>query len=55
MVLISVLVVNACNGLNTSAWTGWVFFAVTIGPLLSWLFTIVYSAISPGRFVTKVL
>jgi len=48
------MVVNAFNGLNTSAWTGWVFFAVLIGPILIWLFTVVYSDISPGWFYVAV-
>jgi phospholipid-translocating ATPase len=40
MVIAAVMVVNAFNGLNTYAWTGWVFFAVLIGPVLVWLFTV---------------
>lgn len=33
---------SAClfNGLNTNVWTGWVFFAVFIGIILLWLFTV---------------
>jgi len=40
--------------MNTYAWTGWVFFAVLIGPVLVWLFTVVYSDISPGWFYVAV-
>jgi len=54
MVIATVMVVNAFNGLNTNAWTGWVFFAVLIGPVLVWLFTVVYSDISPGWFYVAV-
>ena len=34
------MVANAFNGLNTAAWTGWVFFAVLIGPILIWAYTV---------------
>jgi len=54
MVIAAVMVVNVFNGLNTFAWTGWVFFAVSIGPILVWLFTVVYSDISPGWFYVTV-
>ncbi|KII88208.1 hypothetical protein PLICRDRAFT_175835 [Plicaturopsis crispa FD-325 SS-3] len=54
MVLAAVFAANFTNGLNTHVWTGWVFFAVFIGILLIWLFTVVYSAISPGWFYTDV-
>ncbi|KZT35488.1 phospholipid-translocating P-type ATPase [Sistotremastrum suecicum HHB10207 ss-3] len=54
MVISAVMVVNAFNGLNTYAWSGWVWFAVLIGPVLVWLFTVVYSAIAPGWFYTDV-
>jgi len=49
-------VTTAClfNGLNTNVWTGWVFFAVFIGILLLWLFTLVYNSISPGWFITDI-
>lgn len=40
MVIATVMVVNLFNGMNTSAWTNWVFFAVSIGPILVWLFTV---------------
>ena len=40
MVVGAVMVANAFNGLNTAAWTGWVVFAVTIGPILIWAYTV---------------
>ncbi|KIM33227.1 hypothetical protein M408DRAFT_61361 [Serendipita vermifera MAFF 305830] len=52
MVLATVIIVNLFNGLNTAAWTGWVFFAVSLGIVLVWVFTAVYSTIRPGWFVT---
>ncbi|KAK0496771.1 phospholipid-translocating ATPase [Armillaria luteobubalina] len=54
MVFSAVIVANLYNGLNTNVWTGWVFFAVFIGIILLWLYTVVYNAISPGWFVTLV-
>ncbi|KIJ69189.1 hypothetical protein HYDPIDRAFT_144965 [Hydnomerulius pinastri MD-312] len=54
MVFAAVITVSLFNGLNTNVWTGWVFFAVLLGIVLLWLFTIVYSAISPGWFVTDI-
>ena len=40
MVISTVMAVNAFNGLNTSAWTGWVWFAVLFGVVLVWGFTV---------------
>ena len=40
MVLATVMIVNLFNGLNTHAWTGWVFFAVSFGIVLVWGFTV---------------
>ncbi|KAJ3516647.1 hypothetical protein NLJ89_g988 [Agrocybe chaxingu] len=54
MVFSAVLTANTFNGLNTSAWTGWVFFAVFIGNVLVYVYTAVYNSISPGWFVTPV-
>ncbi|PPQ86909.1 hypothetical protein CVT25_009795 [Psilocybe cyanescens] len=54
MAFAAVFAANFYNGLNTSAWTGWVFFAVFIGDLLVVVYTAVYNAISPGWFVTPV-
>ena len=40
MVFSAVFTANFFNGLNTSAWTGWVFFAVFIGDVLVWIYTV---------------
>lgn len=40
MVFSAVIVANLFNGLNTNVWTGWVFFAVSIGIILLWLYTV---------------
>ncbi|CAE6428267.1 hypothetical protein ACGC1H_000702 [Rhizoctonia solani] len=52
MVVATVMCVNAFNGLNTRAWTGWVWFAVTIGVILVWAYTAIYSLIRPSAFYT---
>ncbi|EJD02206.1 phospholipid-translocating P-type ATPase [Fomitiporia mediterranea MF3/22] len=54
MVLSAVMVANMYNGLNTAAWTGWVFFALFIGIVLVWAYTAIYSIISPGWFYVPV-
>jgi len=54
MAIAAVMVANLFSGLNIDAWTGWVYFAVAFGPILIWLFTIVYSVISPSSFYTGV-
>ncbi|GAA96668.1 uncharacterized protein L969DRAFT_97024 [Mixia osmundae IAM 14324] len=50
----AVIALNMYNGLNTHAWTGWVVFALLVGPVLVLAFTAVYSAISPGWISTDV-
>lgn len=40
MVIAAVLTANLFNGLNTNVWTGWVFFAVAIGNVLVWIYTV---------------
>lgn len=52
MVVATVMAVNAFNGLNTRAWTGWVWFAVSIGVVLVWAYTAIYSLIKPSSFYT---
>ncbi|KAJ7907347.1 hypothetical protein B0H13DRAFT_2332504 [Mycena leptocephala] len=54
MVIAAVLSANLFNGLNTNVWTGWVFFAVFLGIVLVWVYTALYSLISPGWFHTPV-
>ena len=36
----AVFAANCFNGLNTSAWTVWVFFSVFIGEVLVWVYTV---------------
>ena len=40
MVIAAVLTANFFNGLNTNVWTGWVFFAVSIGNALILIYTV---------------
>jgi len=40
MAITAVMVANLFNGLNTNVWTGWVFFAVFVGIVLVWLYTV---------------
>ena len=40
MAIAAVLTANLCNGLNTSVWTGWVFFATFLGVVLVWIYTV---------------
>jgi len=52
MVLAAVIVADLFNGLNTNVWTAWVFFTTFIGIILVWVYTAVYSAISPGTLAS---
>jgi len=52
MAISAVMVACLYNGLNTSVWTAWVFFAVFIGIILVWIYTALYSIVSPGWFAT---
>ncbi|KZT02376.1 phospholipid-translocating P-type ATPase [Laetiporus sulphureus 93-53] len=54
MAISAVTTANLFNGLNTAAWTGWVFFAVALGIVLVWAYTAIYSAITPSWFVSPV-
>ncbi|KAH9832873.1 phospholipid-translocating P-type ATPase [Rhodofomes roseus] len=54
MAISAVTAANLFNGMNTHAWTGWVFFAVALGLVLVWAYTGIYSAITPGWFATPV-
>ncbi|KAF9053140.1 phospholipid-translocating ATPase [Panaeolus papilionaceus] len=53
MALAGVLVANMFTGFTATAWTYWLLFAVTIGIIVQWVFTIIYSLISPGYAVTR--
>ncbi|KAF7986654.1 hypothetical protein HWV62_26488 [Athelia sp. TMB] len=52
MAIAAVLTANLYNGLNTTAWTGWIWFATFLGIVLVWLYTAIYSVVSPGWFAT---
>jgi phospholipid-translocating ATPase len=47
MVFGAVFAANFFNGLNTNAWTGWVFFATFIGDALLWVYTVSFTWRSP--------
>lgn len=55
MVIGAILVCNAFHGISIHAWTGWVWFAVLVGPVLGLLFTLVYGALPPNTLITNVL
>ncbi|KAF9469387.1 phospholipid-translocating ATPase [Collybia nuda] len=52
MAISAVMVANIFTGFNATAWTAWVFFAVFVGIVIVWAFTIIYSLIAPGYAVT---
>jgi len=52
MAICAALVANLFTGFNSTAWTAWLFFAVSIGLIVQWLFTVIYSALSPTFTVT---
>ncbi len=55
MVFSAVFTANLFNGLNTTAWTAWVFFAVFIGGALLWVYTVrnlIDSVVTPLRRIT---
>ncbi|KAL4247497.1 Phospholipid-transporting ATPase [Abortiporus biennis] len=54
MAVAAVMTATLFNGMNTSTWTGWVFFALGIEIVLIWAYTAIYSAITPGWFATPV-
>ncbi|RDB22221.1 putative phospholipid-transporting ATPase C24B11.12c [Hypsizygus marmoreus] len=53
MAIAGVMVADIFTGLSATAWTAWLFFAVFIGIFIVWMFTIIYSLISPGYAVTS--
>jgi phospholipid-translocating ATPase len=40
MVIGAVMVANVFTGLYTESWNGWVWFAVALGPILIWVYTV---------------
>ncbi|KAG6810123.1 hypothetical protein H0H92_013221 [Tricholoma furcatifolium] len=53
MAVVAVMIADIYTGFNSFAWSAWIFFAVFVGILVVWLFTIIYSALSPGYEVTN--
>ncbi|KAF9449587.1 phospholipid-translocating P-type ATPase [Macrolepiota fuliginosa MF-IS2] len=51
----AVFAANFFNGLETSAWTAWVFFAVIIGGAVMWVYTAIYNAIAPNSWYTSLV
>ncbi|KAJ2928030.1 hypothetical protein H1R20_g9061, partial [Candolleomyces eurysporus] len=52
MAMVGVMVANIYVGLNATAWTAWLFFAVFIGIVIVWVFSVVYAAIEPSYAAT---
>ncbi|KZP18285.1 phospholipid-translocating ATPase [Athelia psychrophila] len=52
MAISAVLAANLFCGLNTTAWTGWIWFATFLGIVLIWLYTAIYSVVKPAFFAT---
>ncbi|KAF9447871.1 phospholipid-translocating P-type ATPase [Macrolepiota fuliginosa MF-IS2] len=52
MAITTVMVANMYTGFNATAWTGWLFFAVWLGIVIVWVFTVIYSIIAPSYAVT---
>ena len=42
MAIAAVMAADLYNGLNTHVWTGWIFFAVALGIVLVWAYTVSY-------------
>ncbi|KZP18292.1 phospholipid-translocating ATPase [Athelia psychrophila] len=53
MAISAVLAANLFCGLNTTAWTGWIWFATFLGIALIWLFAAVYAVVKPAFFATS--
>lgn len=52
MAIASVMVSNIFTGFSATAWTVWLFFAVFIGIIIVWVYTAIYSIVSPSYSVT---
>jgi len=46
MVIAAVMVSNVFTGLYTESWNGWVWFAVALGPVLIWVYTVSTNALA---------
>lgn len=49
MAISAVMVANIYTGFSATAWTAWVFFAVFIGIVIVWLFTVWIPVIAVSR------
>lgn len=55
MAISAVMVANLYTGFNATAWTGWLFFAVFLGIVIIWIFTVSERRIpEQGAFLTKI-
>lgn len=43
MAISAVLVANIYTGFTATAWTWWIFFAVFVGIIVQWVFTVRYN------------
>ena len=48
------MTVDLFNGLNTHVWTGWVFFALALGIVLIWGYTVSPQRVVPARVLTSI-
>jgi len=51
MAISAVMVANMFAGFSTTAWSGWIFFAVFVGIVIIWVFTVCDFVESSVRFV----
>ncbi|GJE96419.1 phospholipid-translocating P-type ATPase [Phanerochaete sordida] len=50
----AVMIVTVFVGINITTWTSWVWWVLGIEILLIWLYTAIYSAITPASFSTPI-
>jgi len=50
----AVMIVTVFVGINISTWTSWVWWTLSIEIVLIWLYTAIYSAITPKTFSTPI-
>lgn len=50
MAISAVMVANIYTGFNATAWTGWIFFAVFLGIVIVWVFSVSDQVIILGIF-----
>jgi phospholipid-translocating ATPase len=54
MVLAAVMTADLFNGMNTHVWTWWVFFAVSLGIVLVWLWSVRHEVFLYTTFASSV-